>query len=411
MPRTPAGPEPASPIVSPPGPGVVKTPVEPAPQHPSPSQSSEQERGPLAALERLNDTKLSSLPDPLAAALELAVHATGSEVGYLHLISPEGDSLLLSCWSKAARQGCSTKPTEHFPLEEAGIWADCLRQGRPVIHNDYPDGCDALGLPEDHAPITRHMGVVVREGGRAVAVVGVGNRATPYSTDDGSTFELLMAGMWAVLQRHRTEHRQRDTVRRLRRLLGGSVEAITRAVEMGDPATAGHQRRVSDLARSIATELGLPPRQVDAIRLAAMLHDIGKLAVPADILTKPARLTRAQLALVRQHAQAGADILAPITYPEGLSQVVAQHHERLDGTGYPAGLEGDAIRIDARILAVADIVEAMLSHRPYRPAHTLEETLWEIRQQRDRQLDARVVDACLRLFEELGYRLPDPDER
>jgi len=213
--------------------------------------------------------------------------------------------------------------------------------------------------------------------------------------------------LMTIVEHQRDEQHVRDTVRRLRRLLGGCVEAITRAVEMGDPATAGHQRRVSDLARSIATELGLSARQVDAIRLAAMLHDIGKLAVPSDILTKPAALTPAQMALVRNHAPAGAEILAPIAYPEGLSSIVGQHHERGDGSGYPAGLRGDAICVEARILAVADVVEAMLSHRPYRPAHSLEAVLQELKQQRGRQLDARAVDACIRLFEDRGYRFPE----
>jgi putative nucleotidyltransferase with HDIG domain len=396
-----------SPVPLPSGPGVLMTLVERRPAPVSPCESGGNCRGYLEALQRMGELKLGSDQAPLATAVELAVQATGSTIGYLHLLAPDGEHLVLNAWSQATMRRCTSHPQEHYPLSRAGIWADCVRQDGPVIHNDYQRIQGRHGLPEGHVPLSNHMSVPVRDRGRITAILGVGNREAPYHAQDAQLLELLAEAMWAIVQRHRVELRLRDTVQRLRRLLGGTVEAITRAVEMGDPATAGHQRRVSDLARSIATELGLPPRQVDAIRLAAMLHDIGKLAIPSDILSKPARLSQAQMALVRQHAALGAEILEPIAYPEGLSRVVAQHHERMDGSGYPEGLSGDAICVEARVIAVADVVEAMLSHRPYRPAHDLEATLWEIRQRRAKQLDRHAVDACLRLFEAHDYRFPD----
>ncbi len=394
-------------ISLPTGPAALLTLVEietaPAALQRGASRSSDHLQA-LLALQRLEG---SDGGDILSAAVELAVDVTGSSIGYLHLVNRDGQHLTLHAWSRQARALCQAKPATHYPLTDAGVWADALRQGKPVIHNDYPALERPGTLPDGHTPVRRHMSVPVRQGSHIVAILGVGNASEPYTLDDAEQLELLAAGFWAVVRGQRSEQRLKDTVLRLRRLLGGTVEAISRSVEMSDPATAGHQRRVSDLARAIAGELGLPPRQVDAIRLAGMLHDIGKLAVPADIVSKPARLTRAQMALVREHAAIGAEILAPLAYPEGIARVVGQHHERLDGTGYPEGLTGDAICLEARILAVADVVEAMLSHRPYRPAHSLEETLWEIRQQRDRQLDAGCVDACLRLFEEGRYRFVD----
>jgi putative nucleotidyltransferase with HDIG domain len=396
-----------APVSLPSGPGVLLTLVERRPAPVSPCESPGSCRSYLEALQRMGELQLSSDQDPLATAVELAVQATGSDIGYLHLVAPDGEHLVLNAWSQATMRRCTSTPREHDPLSKAGIWADCVRQDGPVIHNDYASAHGRKGMPEGHVPVRSHMSVPVRDRGRIVAILGVGNREAPYHAQDAQLLELLADAMWAIVQRHRAELRLRDTVQRLRRLLGGTVEAITRAVEMGDPVTAGHQRRVSDLARSIAKELRLPPRQVDAIRLAAMLHDIGKLAIPSDILSKPARLTPAQMALVRQHASIGAEILEPIVYPEELARVVVQHHERMDGSGYPEGLSGDAICVEARIIAVADTVEAMLSHRPYRPAHDLEATLWEIRQRRGKQLDRRAVDACLRLFEARGYRFPD----
>jgi putative nucleotidyltransferase with HDIG domain len=400
----------ASGVPLPTGPAALLTFVEVEPPPPPIERASSSVATHLEALLAMQSLESTDGGDALGLALELAVDATSSSIGYLHLVAVDGQHLTLHAWSSQARALCEAKPVLHYPVSEAGIWAESLRQGRPVIHNDYPDLGRHDRLPEGHAPLRRHMSIPVRCGDRVVAILGVGNRSEPYSYADAQLLELLGAGLWAVVQGKRSAQRLEDTVLRLRRLLGGTVEAITRSVEMGDPATAGHQRRVSDLARAIATELGLPPRHVDAIRLTAMLHDIGKLAVPSDIVTKPGRLSRAEMALVRQHAAIGAEILAPISFPERISEIVEQHHERLDGSGYPKRLEGDAICIEARILAVADIVEAMLSHRPYRPAHSLEQTLWEIRQQRGRQLDSGAVDACLRLFEERDYRFPEERE-
>jgi PAS domain S-box-containing protein len=189
--------------------------------------------------------------------------------------------------------------------------------------------------------------------------------------------------------------------------LEDTVRAIATIVEMRDPYTAGHQARVADLAVAIAEQMGLPDEQVHGIHLAGVLHDLGKIRIPAEILSKPGKISDIERSLIKAHPQAGYDILQGISFPWPIAQMVQQHHERLDGSGYPLGLKGDAILLEARILSVADVVESMSSHRPYRPGWGVDAALDEITQQRGIHFDPQVVDACLALFREQGYRLPD----
>jgi len=199
--------------------------------------------------------------------------------------------------------------------------------------------------------------------------------------------------------------RRKESEDQLRRALKGVVQAMSVTVEMRDPYTAGHQRRVSRLSVGIAREMGLPERQIEGIRMAGDIHDIGKIYVPAEILSKPGKLTDIEFTIIKTHPQVGYDILKNIEFPWPIADIVVQHHERLDGKGYPAGLKGDAILLEARIIIVADVVEAMSSHRPYRPAHGIDKALEEISLHRGTLYDAAVVDACLRLFKEKGFSL------
>jgi putative two-component system response regulator len=193
---------------------------------------------------------------------------------------------------------------------------------------------------------------------------------------------------------------------RLRMAMNGFVEALAMTVEMRDPYTAGHQNRVSSLACAIAGELGCSGAQVEGILMAAMIHDLGKITIPAEILNKPGTLTEIEFTLIKTHSQVGYEILKDIAFPWPIAQIVLQHHERLDGSGYPQGLTEKDILLEARILAVADVVEAMASHRPYRPALSLDEALEEIMRHKDRLYDSEVADACLRLFREKNFILP-----
>ena len=192
-------------------------------------------------------------------------------------------------------------------------------------------------------------------------------------------------------------------VEKLQRSLHGFVQAMSRAVDIRDPYTAGHQRRVSVLAARIAQQLGYAPEQVDGIRIAGLLHDIGKLAVPAEILSRPGKLSPLEFSLIQQHAQAGYDILKDIEFTFPVALVALQHHERIDGSGYPQGLRGEAILPESRLMAVADVVEAMASHRPYRPSLGLPAALAEITLHRDTLYDSDMVDACFELFRAYAF--------
>lgn len=190
-----------------------------------------------------------------------------------------------------------------------------------------------------------------------------------------------------------------------RNAMEGTVNAMALTVECRDPYTAGHQRRTTVLACAIAKEMGLSKEAIDGIQMAGIIHDIGKIAIPAEILSKPTRLTDIEFSLMKTHTKVGYDILKGIEFPWPVAQIVLQHHERMDGSGYPSGLSGQEILVEARILGVADTVEAMASHRPYRPALGIDKALAEISQNRDILYDPDVVDACLRLFKEKGFKL------
>ena len=190
-------------------------------------------------------------------------------------------------------------------------------------------------------------------------------------------------------------------------MMGATITAMAVTIGMRDPYTAGHQRRVADLACAIGEEMGLSEDQIEGIRMAGIVHDIGKMYAPAEILGRPGQLTEIEFSIIKLHPQAGYDILRSIQFPWPIAQTVLQHHERLDGSGYPSGLSGEDIILEARILAVADVVEAMASHRPYRPAFSIGRALDEVSQKRGVLYDPEVVDACLRLFVEKGVQLND----
>ncbi|MFO0753787.1 MAG: HD domain-containing phosphohydrolase [Thermodesulfovibrionales bacterium] len=195
----------------------------------------------------------------------------------------------------------------------------------------------------------------------------------------------------------------KQSFERLQRTLEGTVSALAATVETRDPYTAGHQQRVALLAGAVAKEAGLSPHRVSGVRVAGTLHDLGKIYVPAEILSKPGRLTDVEFNLIRTHPKVGYEILKKIEFEWPVAEVVMQHHERMDGTGYPRGLAGDQILVEARIIAVADVVETIHSHRPYRPAVGIDKALEEIERHRGALYDPDAVDACLRLFREKSF--------
>jgi Response regulator containing a CheY-like receiver domain and an HD-GYP domain len=220
----------------------------------------------------------------------------------------------------------------------------------------------------------------------------------------------ILWGFQDLFEKEIIQHKQREDERqqnmdRLHKALEGTVSAIGAMIETRDPYTAGHQRRVSDLAGTIAAEMGLAPDQIDGIRMASMIHDIGKIVIPAEILCKAKKLTEIELSLVRDHVRAGYDILKDIEFTWPVARMVLEHHEKLDGSGYPRNLSGQEILLESSIITVADVVESMASHRPYRPSLGINAALDEIAKNRGTLYSPDVVDACLRLFNEKGYKM------
>ena len=207
-----------------------------------------------------------------------------------------------------------------------------------------------------------------------------------------------------IKDRERAEKDLNMSVKKLKKTLNETIQGITMIAERRDPYTAGHQRRVADLAQAISREMGLSEDQIEGIRVSGLVHDVGKMAIPAEILSKPGMLDEEEFALIMKHPRAGYDILKEIEFPWPIAKIVLQHHEKMDGSGYPQGLSGEEILIEAKILCVSDVVEAMASHRPYRPALGISKALEELNRKQGELYDPEVVRVCLKLFEDENFR-------
>ena len=315
-----------------------------------------------------------------------------------------------------------------FPIplapERKGMQSQVLRTGRPLsvpnwmagerqmqtVHHIAPDGTFTPPPPEDEREECTKSALLVPMmlQGEPVGVLQVqSNRPSAYSDEDAD----LLAGLANVaaisVQNALLVDEARRAAAQIRQGLEGTIRAVALTTEMRDPYTAGHQERVTRLAYAIARKMGLSEERVEGLRVAGLLHDVGKVSVPAELLSKPTRLTPAEFSLVKAHPQTGYEILKGVVFPWPVADIVLEHHERLDGSGYPRGLKGEAISLEARILAVADVVEAMVSHRPYRPALGVDKALGEVEAGAGVLYDPEVVNVCLQLFHG-GYAISTP---
>ncbi len=255
--------------------------------------------------------------------------------------------------------------------------------GLPLLDGDVPFGCLTI-YSRDHDAFDDEEVLLLRELSEDLAY-GIVSLRTRVQRDR------------AEKAAERAGIELQETLESLRKAVEGTIGAMASTVESRDPYTAGHQKRVSDIAGAIAVEMGLPAEKVEGIRMAGLIHDLGKIAVPAEILSKPGRISEHEFAIIKGHPQTSYEILKTIEFPWPVAQAAWQHHERLDGTGYPQKLRGDEIIMEARIIAVADVIEAMAGHRPYRAALGLDPALREIEKGRGSAYDSDVVDACVRL--------------
>jgi PAS domain S-box-containing protein/putative nucleotidyltransferase with HDIG domain len=272
-----------------------------------------------------------------------------------------------------------------FPPEQA---ANFMAKDREVL-----DGkAIMMDIPEEQMQ-------TAKKGQRLLHTKKVCIRST-----DGTT-KYLLGISEDITERKLAEKELQGSLDNLSKAFNTIVQVLISAVEMRDPYTADHQLRVANIACGIAKEMGLPNDKIEGIRMAGSIHDIGKLSIPAEILSKPTKLTEIEFSLIKAHAQSGYEMLKNVESPWPLAQIVYQHHERMNGSGYPKNLKGNEILMEARIMAVADVVEAMASHRPYRPSLGMDAALAEIEKNKVIFYDSTVADACLRLFREKGYQL------
>lgn len=280
--------------------------------------------------------------------------------------------------------GCKISDARGLPVKQIlPQWPDPFGQADPTIEADREIALE-------------------RGGERRIFNLSLSKAADP---DGHSTSKVVL--LVDVTHRKQAEEERRQSAEKILIALEATIESIARTTEIRDPYTAGHQKRVAQLAFAIAVEMSLPPDKAEAIRIAAVIHDIGKMYVPAEILAKPGKLSENEFGLIKIHPQAGYDILKNIEFPWPIARIVIQHHEKMNGSGYPSGLSGEAIIMEARILVVADVVEAMASDRPYRPALGIDKALEEISREKGTLYDADAVDACVRLFTEKGFKFEE----
>jgi len=267
-----------------------------------------------------------------------------------------------------------------------------------IYPGDLPDLLDRFNSLMDGELKPWEFRVVDKDG----RVIFVRTSSRP-QYEDGKVVGITTL-MTDINERKQAEQDLLKSYQKTRKTLADAINTMVKIVEMRDPYTAGHQHRVAELTVAIAKELGYRDDHLEYLHMAAVIHDIGKIYVPSDILSKPGKLSDVELNLVKTHALGSYEILKNMEFPTSVAQSVLQHHERLDGSGYPSGLKGDAICREARIIAVADVVEAMSSHRPYRPALGTDKALEEISENKGKLYDANAVDACLRLFKEQKFK-------
>jgi len=327
------------------------------------------------------------------------------EKEHLHILvvdDSQDDVLLLE---RALKQGQWEINVERVDNKEAMQQA-LVNQAWDVVISDFMipgfGGMEALSLFNSHhlnIPFILTSGKITEE----MAVTALREGAQDFVSKQN--FSRLLPAIARGMERMKILTEKSNALEALNRSLVHAVEAIANTIEMRDPYTAGHQQRVALLARAIADKMGLDANRIEGLCLAAKIHDVGKIQIPAEILNKPTKLTAIEFMLIQTHPETGYEIIKDIEFPWPVATMVRQHHEKLDGSGYPLGLKGDDILLESRILTVADMVEAMASHRPYRPSLGIEVALAELMKERGTKLDSLVVDACISLFKEDNYQL------
>ncbi|MBS3819413.1 HD domain-containing protein [bacterium] len=354
--------------------------------------------------------------DLLHQMCELIVNEAGYPFVWVGFLSEEGDKII----SPAAEGGLSDKnlnlgKTWKEMKRKEGAINEVLRSSQAVIKENIDLGGDST------SPIDRKsyelLCLPLTSSGRIFGVMNV--YAENPGVFDEKERELLreiseslaygVTAIRTVTEQLDIEKELKQTIGKLQGSMEGAIQALAVTIEMRDPYTAGHQRRVAKLAGTLGKEMGLSSKKNEGLKMAGLVHDIGKIYVPVEILTNPGILSEFEYKVIKAHPRYGYDITREIDWPWPVSQMILQHHERLNGSGYPLGLSGEEIMEESKILSVADVVEAMSSHRPYRANLGIEAALEEIKSNKGTIYDPQVVEACIHLFEKKGYQLDEEE--
>ena len=356
-------------------------------------------------LDNLLEKTYISERDVYQDLINCLVLSTNSNAGYLHLYHEETHEIELAVWSDQVLEQCTTIHDTHYPIDDAGIWADSIRKRHYVIHNELPESYSEV-LPEGHIPLFRHCSIPLMRNGVIEAIVGIGNSDTPYTDNYIASFSVKLQHGWTkVVEKVKQIKSNMDNPQHhfgnlnTEDVLIEMLGAVSKAIELRDEYTAHHQKNVSFISEQIAQELELSQKQILGLSIGALVHDIGKISIPTAILNKTGRLLSEEYQLLKIHSENGAKIFSGLSFPWPLIDIILQHHERLDGSGYPNGLKGSDICLEARIIAVADTYDAMASERPYRHSLGYTKAINVIHDNRGTKYDPYVVDAFLRCVE------------
>ncbi|QIR14954.1 HD domain-containing phosphohydrolase [Shewanella aestuarii] len=345
---------------------------------------------------------LSAKPSKaIQTSVQQATMLTQSNVGYVHIFDQKNEKILMTAWSDNAHEHIAIKHNQTYSAHE-GIWVEVIKTGKAFIQNEPIVEIDGKTALQGYFPFKRHLCVPIFYRGKLVGLLGVANRDKPYTLIDAKSLTIYATILWHSIELPRTlramnkqSHIIKSQQEKMTHILVQLVGAIAEALELKDAYTAGHQKSVAQLSCLIGERMGLDEDRLEGLKLGALIHDIGKLAIPSQILSKPSRLTETEFALVKQHSVQGALIVDEVEFPWPIKQMIRQHHERLDGSGYPDGLTADEIILEAKIIAVADVADSVLSHRPYRAALGMDALTSILLAGRDIEFDAEVVDCCL----------------
>lgn len=361
-------------------------------------------------LQHIEDVIKSPQEDIFKVAVAKAMALTGSRYGFILLHHEKSDSLTLVARSAYPNGICAEGglPEENTKIasSDCRLWLECVKNYRPIIHNLSDNVGHIINATMDNLLLKEaYLAVPILFRSRIMGLVCVLHRSEPYSHSDARSLLTFANILWHSIELPRSLRavsRQSKIIKAQKEQLSQSltqlISAISEALELKDAYTAGHQKSVAQLSYLIGEKLGLSPHRLEGLKIGALVHDIGKLAIPSQILTKPAKLSKEEFALIQTHPQHGAEIVEDVEFPWPIREMILQHHERLDGSGYPAGLTDNEILYEAKIIAVADVADSILSHRPYRPSLGLKKMTEVLRDGKGTLYDPEIVETCLTIL-------------